>query len=252
VAFHRSNVVVRDDCFLGELGAALCRVRLVLLPEALALVRRGDRRIPDGGGDDPVRLGDELLRLPFPLHEERERRRLHSTDGEELPPAHPAREGQEPREDGAPGEVDLLPRPRGRRQPIVEVREVPEGLLDVPAAERAEPCTLDSEAGGDIPGDAHGLRTDELTLAVEVRRDYDLVRVHRQRPDRVPDRRLADLFHGFGGEERVEVRGVPVTELWRVVDLDDVSTETDHRVVDPVPRELEDGHALAAALERAA
>src|SRR5207249_9876848 len=108
--------------------------------------------------------------LPLPVLDQREGGGLHPPGGEDLPAAAARGEGEEPRKDGPPREVDDLPRGGGRREALVELPEVVERVDELGAGERGKPRPPHLGYPGRLVDDADRLEPDQLALPVVVRR----------------------------------------------------------------------------------
>src|SRR6266542_561086 len=252
---------VRSGCTREEapgrrVGLGLSGLRLSPRPEGTVLVVRVELDgsavdvLPELRVEGPVVLRGEALDLALPVDDQRERRALNPADGQEVASHLLRGDGQESGENGAPGEIDGLPRFGGPRERIVDVHEVRECPLDFPLRERGETCASNPDLRAGLLDDLERLDADQLALAVEVRRDDDLVDVRRELAEGGADLPLGDDLLRLRPDELFEVDPRPIVEGLRVVEVDDVAAQPDdaHAVV--ALHELEDGRPVATGALR--
>src|SRR2546430_12900943 len=88
--------------------------------------------------EGPIVLRDEILDLSLPVHDEGEGRALDPADRKVVPAELLRCDGEEPRENRAPGQVHRLTRFGGPRERMVDFHEVPERPPNVPFRQGAE------------------------------------------------------------------------------------------------------------------
>ncbi len=147
--------------------------------------------LAEGATNNPVVLGNERLSLELPVADHLEGRRLDASGAQHVAEGlagHPLeRQREEPREHGAPDEVDVLPRLAGLRQLLGERPLLGECALDLLFGDGREAHARDRHGLVGRAYDVARVGTDELALTVEVGGDYDLVRLLRQVLDRLDD-----------------------------------------------------------------
>ena len=139
----------------------------------------GDLELLAGGfakpSDLPVILGHKGHALALTLDHQGERGGLDTTGGAHVAKAAELGEREVAREDGAPNEIDVLAGLAGVGQVLVELDQVGKGLGDLTLDEGGVAGAARGQLRGHLANHVEGVRTDELTLAVEVRGDDDLV-----------------------------------------------------------------------------
>ena len=229
VVVTRIHRVDRDNCIVCAVEALHADwlqpvgLRLVLVPERVPLMVSFEREHAEFRYDVPERDGDEPLYLLVPVDKELQSGALNPSDGHEVLPDLSGGQGDEPGQDGSPGEVDDLPRLGGVRQLLVGLGEALERGLHLPLGQGAELGPLDgAHVGADLLDRLHA---DELSLAIVVGRDDDLVRLRRELSDRVEDRLDLDRLDLGRMDQLCRVGGAPIVVFGRVVELYDVAAE---------------------------
>ena len=125
--------------------------------------------------DLPIVLGHERHTLALALDYQGKRGSLHTTGGAHVAKAAELGEREVTGENRAPDEIDVLAGLTGVGQILVELDEVREGLGHLALDERRIARAAGGQLGCDLAHHVEGVGADELSLAVEVRGDDDLV-----------------------------------------------------------------------------
>ncbi len=130
-----------------------------------------------GTGDDPVVLGNEGVALLLALDHEGQRGGLHTTGGARVADAAVLHAGEVACEHGTPDEIDVLARLARVRKVIVERLEFGgrERVLDLLLDEGGVTGARNGRGLVYLADHGDGIEADELTLAVEVGGDDDLI-----------------------------------------------------------------------------
>ncbi len=223
----RESVTTSGGCVWSRAASAAS-----LSVNRLVVWRAVNAHAPALGVDreHPVGLGLEGLDLALAVDDHGERRRLDAADGEDVLPAAPRGQAEEPGQGRAPDQVDHLPGLAGRGEGEVELGRGAERGLDLLRRDRREPGAGHGDVGPGRADDVVRLLPDQLPLGVEVGRDGDPVRPLRELLDQVHDLLVGRGLDGPGvdqGAGRV-LLGAPVRVPGLEVDLDHVAPEAHH------------------------
>ena len=150
-------------------GKACCFVRN-LKAIVLGSTPRGTH-----AADLPIVLGHKRHALALALDHQGERRRLHATGGAHVAKTAKLGERQIAREHRTPNEVDVLTALASVGQILVERDKIIEGLRNLGLGKRRILGAGDRQVRRDLAHLVESVRTDQLTLAIEVRGDDDAV-----------------------------------------------------------------------------
>ena len=183
-------------------------VCLALVLEARGGVRRGEGIVVlvlgrGGTGDDPVVLRNEGVALLLALDHEGQRGGLHTTGGARVADAAVLHAGEVACEHGTPDEIDVLARLARVRKVIVERLEFGgrERVLDLLLDEGGVTGARNGRGLVYLADHGDGIEADELTLAVEVGGDDDLIGLLGEVLERADDVLLGrQLDDGHVGE----------------------------------------------------
>ena len=170
-----------DGCRRDAVNMVVRRLGSILVGKACRLVRNlkavvlGSTLCGAHAADLPIVLGHKRHALALALDHQGERRRLHAAGGAHVAKAAELGERQVAREHRAPNEVDVLATLAGVGQILVERDEIIEGLRDLGLGKRRILGAGDRQVGRHLAHLVESVRTDQLTLAIEVRGDDDAV-----------------------------------------------------------------------------
>ena len=177
--------------------------------EFLALLRRC------GAAHNPVVLGNKGLALLLTARHKGERGGLHATGAAHVAQAAELGHREVARKHGTPDEVDELARLSGSCQVVVHGHEVlaGKGVLELGLGERRVAGAHHGHVLVDLAHHGHGVRADELALAVEVGCDDDLVGLLRKVLEGADDLLLGRLLHDGRPHEVWEARHLPALDV---------------------------------------
>ena len=231
--FDSTDLTTPGDVVLGK-----CGLGLLLLPELVHLVVRGEHPVGmlERGPHFPEGLGHVRAPLQLALDDDRKRRALHAADGQELRAEAAGRERHEPRQRRAPDQVDVLARLTGAGQRLRQLDEVGERLVDLLLREGGVPRALDAGREADVLGQLRvrvedlleRLEADQLALAVVVGRDHHRVGVLRLLAQCLVDVLLDGLLDQLGVDQLARLDLAPFRITLRERGVHEVALEADH------------------------